>query len=93
MLFRLITGHVQLQQHLHRTQVVDSPICEFCETAPETVAHYILRCKHFSSERYIYLESHGYDFSRLEYLFFASEALLPLFDYIKATNRFPSLLR
>ncbi|KAF8600581.1 hypothetical protein BDV93DRAFT_417996, partial [Ceratobasidium sp. AG-I] len=37
LLFRLITGHVQLRHHLHRVQVVDSPVCTHCQEAPETV--------------------------------------------------------
>ncbi|KAG8684497.1 hypothetical protein FRC09_015351, partial [Ceratobasidium sp. 395] len=44
LLFRLITGHIQLQRHLHSIHAVDSPICEGCGDAPETVAHFILRC-------------------------------------------------
>jgi hypothetical protein len=93
MLFRLITGHAQLQQHLHRLQVVNTPVCEHCGDAPETVAHFILRCPHFASERYLYLESLGRDFLRLDFLFSAPVARLPLFDFLKASGRFTDILR
>lgn len=92
-LFRLISGHIQLQQHLHRLQAVSSPVCEHCDGAPETVAHYLLRCPRFASERYHYLESRGRDFLRLDFLFFAREALPPLFDFIRATGRFADTIR
>jgi hypothetical protein len=94
LLFRLITGHVQLRKHLHRLQVVDSPLCEHCGGEHlETMAHFLLRCTHYSAERYIYLGSRGPDFLRLSFLLFSSEALGPLFDFIKATGRFSDLIR
>lgn len=93
LLFRLISGHVQLRQHLHRLQAVDSPTCELCGGAPETVAHYLLRCPSSAPERYQHLESRGRDFLRLDFLFFAREALSPLFDFIKATGRFTDIVR
>ncbi|KAF8600949.1 hypothetical protein BDV93DRAFT_418050, partial [Ceratobasidium sp. AG-I] len=88
LLYRLISGHVQLRQHLHRLRAVDSPMCEHCPTAPETVAHFLLRCPQYASERYIYLESSGREFLVLDFLFSSREALAPLFDFIRATGRF-----
>lgn len=93
LLYRLITGHVQLRQHLHRLRATDSPMCEHCQTVPETVAHYLLRCPRYSSERYLYLESLGLDFLVLDFLFSSSEALLPVFDFVRATGRFSDFIR
>ncbi|KAF8593625.1 hypothetical protein BDV93DRAFT_460654, partial [Ceratobasidium sp. AG-I] len=93
LLFRLISGHVQLRHHLHRIQAVDSPTCDRCNEAPETVAHYLLRCPTLSSQRFAYLESQGTDFLRLDFLFFSPAALAPLFDFIKATSALSGLFR
>ncbi|KEP44880.1 putative reverse transcriptase from transposon X-element protein, partial [Rhizoctonia solani 123E] len=65
LLFRLTTGHVQLRQHLHRLQLVDSPQCELCGLEPETVPHYLFRCPHFAEQRHTHLSSRGPDFLRL----------------------------
>lgn len=92
-LYRLITGHIQLRQHLHRLQAADSPMCEHCKTVTETVAHFMLRCPLYSSERYLNLESLGIDYLVLEFLFSLLEALLLVFDYVRATGRFSDFIR
>jgi ribonuclease HI len=43
LLFRLITGHVALGEHLARIKCTEDNICSNCHTAPETVAHFLLR--------------------------------------------------
>ncbi|KAG8728522.1 hypothetical protein FRC10_004863, partial [Ceratobasidium sp. 414] len=73
--------------------VVNSPMCEDCQRVPETVAHFLLRCPLYAPERYIYLESNGSDFLYFDFLFSDPEALLPLFDHLKATGRFSCVLR
>lgn len=93
LLFRLSTGHIQLRHHLHRIQAVESPLCDRCNDAPQTVAHLLLRCPSLASERFFYLESHGLDLLGLNYLFFASDALPYLSDFIRATNIFSGFLR
>ncbi|KAG9089633.1 hypothetical protein FRC07_012284, partial [Ceratobasidium sp. 392] len=74
LLFQLITGHAPLQAHLARLQIADTPVCQHCGDAPETVAHYLLRCRSFSNERYDYLGTRGRDFLLLSYLFFSRDA-------------------
>ncbi|EUC65957.1 reverse transcriptase from transposon X-element protein, putative, partial [Rhizoctonia solani AG-3 Rhs1AP] len=93
LLYRLMTGHVQLRQHLHRLQLVDSPRCEHCSREYETVSHFLLRCPRYATERHEHLTTRGPDFLRLSFLFHAPDALRPLFDFIKATGRFPDLVR
>lgn len=68
-------------------------MCEKCGDGLESVAHYILRCPHYASERYIHLESNGPDYTCLDFLFSEPEALLPLLDYLKATGRFVDTFR
>ncbi len=35
--------------------IIDDPICSFCNIENETTAHYLLRCPHFARERAIFL--------------------------------------
>jgi hypothetical protein len=93
LLYRLITGHVPLRQHLFRIQAVDSPTCSLCNDAPETVAHFLLRCPVVENERYEFLGSRGREFLHLDFLFSSPDALLPLFDFIRATGRLRDTLR
>lgn len=93
LLLRLITSHVQLNQHLHRLRATDTPSCDHCESIPETVVHFLPRCPAYAEDRALHLEALGSDLLRLDFLFSAPEALSPLFDYIRATGRFRDSLR
>ncbi|CUA71932.1 hypothetical protein RSOLAG22IIIB_09945 [Rhizoctonia solani] len=93
LLFRLVTGHIQLQAHLYRLQLVDSPHCKHCQIESETVSHFLLKCPRFAAERHTHLTSHGHDFLHLSFLLFATCALDPLFDFIKATGRLRDLIK
>jgi len=93
LLYRLITSHVHLNQHLHRLRATNTPFCENCESTSETVVHFVLRCPAYADERALHLEALGSDFLHLDFLFSAPEALSPLLDYITATGRFRDSLR
>lgn len=41
----LITGHCNLNYHLHKTGATDSPLCRGCMQENETVAHVLLHCE------------------------------------------------
>ncbi|KAF8605752.1 hypothetical protein BDV93DRAFT_570408 [Ceratobasidium sp. AG-I] len=84
----MITGHAPLQSHLFRLQVVDTRVCSRCSEAPETVAHFLLRCPAFAGERHAYLTSNGLEFLNLPFLFSSPTVLTPLFQYIRSTGRF-----
>ena len=54
--FRLITrlqiGHVELNKHLHRIKIKQSPNCEFCHSfKSESVNHYLKQCNAFEQQR------------------------------------------
>lgn len=90
--FQLTTGHAPLQDHLARLRVGDSRVCPHCGIAPETVAHYVLRCRAFAVERHQHLTSLGLEYLNLLFLLSSSSALSPLFNFIRATRRFVDLL-
>ncbi|KAF8597933.1 hypothetical protein BDV93DRAFT_426313, partial [Ceratobasidium sp. AG-I] len=92
LLFQLTIGHAPLNDHLARLRVVDSKLCSHCGDGPETVAHFILRCRNFAAERHQFLAARGLDFLNLSFLLSSPLALSPLFNYIRATHRFIDLL-
>ncbi|KAF8596963.1 hypothetical protein BDV93DRAFT_408265, partial [Ceratobasidium sp. AG-I] len=87
-LFQLTTGHVPLHAQLSRLRVVESNACPNCGEAPETVAHFLLRCRTFAAECHMHLASRGLEFLNLSYLFLSPDALASLFSFIQATGRF-----
>ena len=40
----IMTGGINTLWHLHRTRVLDSPICQCCGQAPETWVHLFAEC-------------------------------------------------
>jgi hypothetical protein len=53
----LLTGHNTLRRHLHRTGVLDSPLCRKCGTKEETSAHILCECEALAVLRNRYLGS------------------------------------
>ena len=49
-LVQLRTGHIPLNQYLHRFHIIDSPNCA-CGQGVETISHYILHCKQYIKQR------------------------------------------
>lgn len=93
LLFQFSVGHAPLQAHLFRLRVVDTGVCPSCGDAPETVAHYLLRCRTYAAERHRHLSSNGLEFLNLSFLFSSPRALSPLFRFVEDSDRFPGLIR
>ncbi|QRV76909.1 RNA-directed DNA polymerase from transposon X-element [Ceratobasidium sp. AG-Ba] len=91
LLFRLITGHVQLNLHLHTLQLVDSPACQACGAAIESVSHFVLRCPKYAAIRQQVLTSRGRNFLSLSFLFSTRSGITALLEYVRRTHRFDSL--
>ena len=47
---RLRLGHVGLNQHLHRFNMAESPLCSTCGV-PETIPHFLMACSNYSAPR------------------------------------------
>lgn len=87
-LTQLRTGHIPLQAYLHKFKLVDSPICQQCEEAPETVTHFIMFCHKFAAERRQLRRSLGRE-TNLDLSILGNNKHLPaLFHFIKSTDRF-----
>jgi hypothetical protein len=93
LLFRLITGHVALGDHLAHIHHTDTNTCDSCKSAPETVAHFLLQCPTYAADHHEHLGSRGRDFLSLNFLLTNKMATSPLFKFIKATGRFVDSLR
>ena len=51
MIFRLRTGHIQLNAHLSRIRQNDKTKCRFCGRYSETVVHFLLECRQLGAYR------------------------------------------
>ena len=54
-IFRLRTGHIQLNSHLNRINPEKTATCPLCEHPNETVTHHLLHCTALTDLRNIYL--------------------------------------
>ena len=52
----LLTGHGRLRSYYHRFKITNNPMCS-CNQEEETVKHVIYKCKKFSKERKLLIES------------------------------------
>ncbi|KIJ31117.1 hypothetical protein M422DRAFT_110297, partial [Sphaerobolus stellatus SS14] len=48
---QLRTDFIGLNGYLHKIKAIDSPKCPHCQVE-ETVAHYLLQCKHYNQQRH-----------------------------------------
>ena len=80
-LTRLRLGLSHLRAHLFRYNLIDNPICQFCNIEVETTAHYILRCPSFHAARTNYLSSLIANLDRLYLENLNDDKILDLFLY------------
>ncbi|PIL29086.1 hypothetical protein GSI_09134 [Ganoderma sinense ZZ0214-1] len=86
-LFQLHSGHAPLNAHLHRISHAPSSTCPTCNSAPETVLHYLLICPAYANARNRYLSGMGRCSRDLSALLGTPDAWLPLLHYVGATRR------
>ena len=53
-LFRLLSGHIPLNFHLHRFGLHETGLCNHCLFAEETIDHFLFQCDMFRDEREVY---------------------------------------
>ena len=49
---QILTGHSDLNYHLHKRKLIESPICDLCEESEETSMHFIGQCPYYARIRY-----------------------------------------
>lgn len=87
-LFQLRTGHAPLRKHLHTLGKVDSPTCPACETAQETVTHFLFSCPAYERARRTLFYEAGRAAKCLSQLLSTPAFTRALFRYIHRTKRF-----
>jgi hypothetical protein len=88
LLIQLRTGHVALNKYMHRIGKTSSPICNQCQSAQETVHHYLFRCPAFKEQRKIMKERLKRGANSIRMLLGGHKAMKHLFRYILDTKRF-----
>ena len=88
LIFQLRVGHSPLNSYLHRFQKVDSARCPACGDPHETTEHFLLRCPKFAHKRWPLLALLNRTTPSLTDLLTNQKAIIPLINYIEATERF-----
>lgn len=88
LLFQLRVGHAPLNYYLHRFKKVDSARCPACGAERETTEHFVLRCPKYDHERWPLLQRIKDNTPKLEDILSNAKLMLPLFNFIDATERF-----
>jgi len=87
LLTQLRTGHVALNSYLRRIHVLDSPNCQVCNE-PESVDHFLLRCRRFIVPPQDMRSKLRGQVLSLRSLLGCRQNFPALMNYIKATGRF-----
>jgi ribonuclease HI len=88
LIFQLRVGHAPLNGYLHRFGKIESARCPACGEARETTEHFILRCPKYAHERWALLRHVRDNTPRLEHIMANPKLIIPLMNYIDATERF-----
>ena len=87
-LMQLCTGHIPLNCFLHRIGKIDSLTCPTCQTADETVPHYLLDCPGYMHEWHGLSQAVGHNSKSLWHLLGNWCTYKVLLIYVGATGRF-----
>jgi hypothetical protein len=87
MIIQLRSQKIGLQPFLYRQRVpgITTPICPYCDRGNETVYHYTLECREWSSARGLYLEP--YINRGLDWILGTREGTLGAIRFLVATKR------
>ena len=86
-LVRLRTGHVSLNQYLHRFNIIDNPTCQ-CEDGLKTVKHFLLTCVLYEKERETLRHKVRVQGMRVETLLGDPKNIRDTIEYLEAMGRF-----
>lgn len=90
MVFQLRVGHAPLNHYLYRFKKVDSVRCPACSHLKETPEHFLLHCPKYVHECWPILSTLGGRPPKLAKLLSSPKLLLPLANFIEATEQFKS---
>ena len=88
LLFQLRSGHIPLNETLHRIKRSDTPFCPHCHgSTKETVHHFLLACPHYARARRLLQSQLGRHSSSISFLLNSRSAIPNLLHYVSNTNR------
>ena len=87
-IFQLRVGHAPLNDYLHRFKKVESSQCPACGHPKETPEHYLLHCPSYDHEHWPILNQSGGRIPTITKLLSCPKLLVPLANYMEATERF-----
>lgn len=88
LLFQLRSGHIPLNETLHRIKRSDTPFCPHCRgSTKETVHHFLLACPHYARARRLLQSQLGRHSSSISFLLNSRSAIPNLLRYVSNTNR------
>jgi ribonuclease HI len=91
-IMQLRTGHVPLNEYLHRIKKASDPYCPHCPDTRENVRHYFAECRNYAmprTELHRKLGRRAYD---IPYLLSNPKAVRHTLDFIHSTERFSKTL-
>ena len=87
-IFQLRVGHAPLNDYLHRFKKVESAQCPACGHPKETPEHYLLHCPSYDHECWPILNQSGGRRPTIANLLSSPKMLVPLANFMEATERF-----
>jgi ribonuclease HI len=90
LLLQLRTGHIPLNQYLHRIGKKHSPKCRACDAnQDESVLHFLVECRGYDAPRQRLHQALGPTLSKCQNLLTAAKCLPHLMTFIRDTGRLP----
>ncbi len=86
-LMQLRTGHIPLNQFLHRIGKVDSPACPACKGSDESVHHYLFDCPSHAYARHGLARTLGKHSKSLKHVLGNERAFKTVLKFVRETGR------
>lgn len=89
---RLRLGHCRFNAHLHRLNILSSPVCNYCNHSEQTLDHIFFTCNSFTLQRFIFI-NHLMDIFKtaeaiphsLQQLLKTPDCYKPIYEYVLST--------
>ena len=79
----VITGHIEVQKHLHKIGISDTSLCQKCNEEEETVEHFLFKCPKYYQQRIITWNTNTLTYAQLN-----DKNWTSIQYYLKETGRF-----
>ena len=87
-LTQLRTGHIPLNEHLHRIKLSETPYCPYCPRTLESINHFLLHCSKYIIHRHTLVSALKRDAFCIPHMLSDPPAIRHTLNYINATGRF-----